>query len=568
MRKPWFWILTIPVLIVGVLIWSAGRSVDIPKGSYLVVELKGDYAESANPTFFDFFFPGSSRPFSFVLSELSKVERDDRVAGVLLKIRDLEIGWAKGQEVRAAIQRLSGKGLKVVAYLETETLSSNLEYYVASAADEVYLAPGMRNPLIGLAAEYFFLGDFFEQFGVSFEYERIGSYKTAVETLTRETMSDQNREMTEWLINSINSQFVNGISQSRNIAVDEVEAAIEKAPVSLNKVQELGLIDGISSFSTLVDNLGVEVINARDYAEVDIEDLGFSADLSIAVVYANGPVVTGKGTDRINGSTQINSELILEALEDITHSDDIDAVILRIDSPGGSALASDIIWDAVSKVREVGIPVIASLSDVAASGGYYIASGADIVVASPGTITGSIGVFVLRPVLEKLLKTLKIGTAHETRGDYAELSLLTKPLSVRGRKRLQEEMKQVYERFLNRVSQGRKLSKDSVDLNGRGRVFTGIQAKRRGLVDVLGGMDIAISEATRLLGYEEPQDVLLISFPRQKSLVQQLGRKILSGASDTILSENISQIPRGLWEVSRVPVGSPVLFSTVIPHIR
>ena len=129
-------------------------------------------------------------------------------------------------------------------------------------------------------------------------------------------------------------------------------------------------------------------------------------------------------------------------------------------------------------------------------------------------------------------------------------------------------MKQVYGRFLNRVSQGRKLSKDSVDLNGRGMVFTGIQAKRRGLVDVLGGMDIAISEATRLLGYEEPQDVLLISFPRQKSLAQQLGRKILSGASDTILSENISQIPRGLWEFSRVPVGSPVLFSTVIPHIR
>lgn len=568
MKKLWFWGLAVAVLVGIALVWSSRENVHVPEGAFLLVDLEGDYSESPPSPFVERLLPGSSNPFLSLLSQFSKVGRDERVAGILLRIRDLEIGWAKSQEIREVIKGLSGEGRKVIAYLETENLAANLEYYIASAADEIYLTPGMRNPLLGLAAEYFFLGEFFDQFGVSFEYERIGPYKTAVETFTRDTMSVHNREMTNWLIDSINSQFLHGIAQSRKIEIDQLRTIVDSAPVSLERLKALGLIDGISGFPDLLRNLGIDVVTSRDYEQVDIEDLGFSPDLSIAVVYASGPVATGKAKTSITGSRQVNSQVIAETLDKIARSDSIDALILRIDSPGGSALASDIVWDAIQQVRRTGKPVVASLSDIAASGGYYIAAGADVIVASPGTITGSIGVFVLRPVFEELLHTLKIGTVHEVRGEFADLSLLTKPLSEGSRKRLQEEMKQVYERFLNRVASGRNISKDVVDLNGRGKVFTGIQAKERGLVDVLGGIDVAIREATRLLGYKERKEVLLVPLPRPRSLLQQLRGGLFSRATDTILSERFSRLPRGLRELSQVPVGSPVLFSTLIPNIR
>jgi protease-4 len=255
---------------------------------------------------------------------------------------------------------------------------------------------------------------------------------------------------------------------------------------------------------------------------VDPAKVGFSPTASFALVYGSGTVTSGEGHAGPTGAPVFASETVSKALEDAANDPDISAIVFRIDSPGGSGLASDVVWQATQRARAKGKPLIASFSDVAASGGYYVAAGADAIVASPGTITGSIGVLVVRPVLAGLLAKLEIGAETITRGAHADLQLGSRPLSPESRELLRREVDSFYALFVKRVADGRPLDVPGVDAVGRGRVWTGAQAAERGLVDELGGLHEAVARAKVALSLDPNTDVALVPYPPPRPLAAQI----------------------------------------------
>jgi protease-4 len=540
----------------------------VADGSTLVLELSGEYLEAAEPPLFARLLGDRRHSFIALLSELRKAERDDRLAAVVLRMRDLEIGWAKAQELRSAIQALRTRGRRVIAYLEVGKLGANLEYYVAVAADEVRAAPATRSPMIGLAAEYLFLGGFWERFGVDLEVERVGEYKGAAETLSERQMSDANREMANSLLDSIGSQFVAGIAEGRRLPPEAVRRAIDEAPISPEQLQKAGLIDRIQFWDELRDELGGKdkMVAAEDYARVDPRRVGFAPTARFALIYGSGNVVVGDGTASRSGSPIFASDTVAQALSDAAEAADIQAIILRIDSPGGSPLAADQIWRAARQARAKGKPVIVSCSDLAASAAYYAAAGADAIVAQPGSLTGSIGVFVIRPVLRELLEKLDIGVESLTRGGYASLLLASQPLSESTRAWLHAEVVSIYDLFLSRVSEGRDLTVEQVDRVARGRVWTGEQAAGNGLVDEVGGLRAAVRRALQQLKLDPETDVALVPYPAPVSLAEQLDDALrgLSARADPLAGVLRRAEP---W-LEAMRAGAPALLPPFIPIIR
>ncbi|MDH3212626.1 MAG: signal peptide peptidase SppA [Myxococcales bacterium] len=561
------------VVVLGALaLWfllpDSGPSVE--PGSILVLEIGGGYVEASEPSLLSRLFGDGRRSFVGLLSELRKAQRDDRLAAVVLRIRNLDVGWGKAEEIRSAVEELRAAGRQTLAYLEVESLGANLEYYVATAAEAVHAAPGARSGLVGLAAEYLFLGGMFEKLGVELEVERIGRYKTATDMLAGREMSEAHREMADALLDSINAQFIAGIAAGRNLTPEFVRDAIDHAPMTPQEMQGLGLIDGVAYYDELIDRLGGgPVILGSDYAEVDPATVGFEPVAQFALVYGTGLVVTGDGSSTRSGQPVLASDTVTAALKEAAEDDDIAAIIFRIDSPGGSALASDIVWRATQTARETGKPLIASFSDVAASGGYYVAAGADAIVASAGSITGSIGVYVLRPVLRGLLDKLGIGVEALTRGPHADLLLSSQPLTPATRGRLRTEIQSVYELFVERVADGRNLSTERVDQLGRGRVWTGVQAVESGLIDEVGGLRVAVGRAKASLGLDLDADVALITFPQPMSLAEQIDDLLRGIAASAGPELPLPRVARSIlaW-LESVPEGAPALVPPFIVEIR
>jgi protease-4 len=511
-----------------------GHGPKIARGSTLVIDLQGEYVESAEPPLLARLTGPSRRSFASLLSELATAERDDRLSNIVLRVRDLQIGWGKAQELREAIASASSRGRHTQAWLELASFGANLEYFVASAAQEVYAAPATRAPVVGLAAEYLFFGGLLERLGVELEVERVGRYKSAVETIAGHQMSDDMREVADSLLDSVDRQFVSGIAESRELPEATVRQAIDAAPVEPEEMKKWGLIDGSLQWDELLAKQGdPPVVEGDDYAAVDPADVGFHPAARFALVYGTGAVVLGKGGISPSGSLVLASDAVSDALDDAAKDPSIAAIVFRIDSPGGSALAADVVWRAAMRARAKGKPLIASFSDVAASGGYYVAAGADAIVASPATITGSIGVFALRPVISGTLGKLDIGFDSLVRGPYAEIQLSTRALSPESRERMRKEVSSIYDLFVSRVDEGRSMDRAQVDAIGQGRVWTGAQAHEVGLVDELGGLREAVRVGKRRLEIAEDADVALVVFPSPRTLVQQI-EDALSGAGASL----------------------------------
>jgi protease-4 len=504
--------------------WVSPKGPAIEPGSVLVVDIEGSYVESAEPPLLARLAAKPPRPLASLLSELATAERDPRLAAVVLRVRGLDLGWAKAQEIRDAIARLGEHGRRTIAYLEAESFASNREYYVASAAQELFVSEATRAPLVGLAGEFLFFGGLFEKLGVEIEVERVGQYKSAVETFAGRQMSDAAREMETALIDSIDEQFVTGIAHSRSLTPEAVRAAIDAAPAEPGELEKLGLVDGTLGFDEVIARAGGGPEVEEDvYSRVDPASVGFKPVAKFALVYGSGMVQSGEGNAGPSGSPVLASETVSKALEDAADDPEISAIVFRIDSPGGSALAADVVWNAARRARAKGKPLIASFSDLAASGGYYVAAGADAIVAQPATLTGSIGVFVLRPVIAGLLAKLEIGVEAITRGAHADLQLASRPLSPESRARLRREVYSVYELFVKRVADGRPLDVPGVDAVARGRVWTGAQAAERGLVDQLGGLHTAVDAAKTRLKLDPNADVALVPYPPPRPLAEQIG---------------------------------------------
>ena len=553
------------------LLWLLGRSEgpSIEDGSVLVFQIEGRYVESQDPSLLARILTDTSMSFAALLSEMKKAERDDRLSRVVLRIRELAIGWGQAQELRGAIRRLREAGRRPIAYLEVAGLGANIEYYVASAADEVQIAPAGFGGVVGLAGEYFFLGQMWKKFGIEFDVARAGRYKSAVETLTGDEMSDAYREAANSLLDSINHQFISGIAESRGMTSAAVRAVIDRAPMTPPEMVKHNLVDQIAFFDELLASFDGPIVDAIDYAQIDPASLGFDPVARFALVYGSGNVVVGRGRTGSRGNPIMASDTVAGALEAAADDPNIDAIIFRIDSPGGSVLAADIIWRALEVAKQSEKPLIASFSNVAASGGYYVAAGADAILAPPGSVTGSIGVYALRPVLKGLLDKLDINVESMTRGAHADLLIISQPLSPETAAIMDREVEAIYRLFVERVAAGRKLDFQKVDEVAQGRIWTGEQALEHGLIDELGGLSEAVLRAKRALGLDADADVALVPYPKVGSLAEQL--------TDTLRRISLEVIPdsplKGLagrvqaW-IEAVPAGEPALVPPFVFDIR
>jgi protease-4 len=564
--------LVVFVLVVVLLLWffSSDRGPEIEPDSVLVFDLAGSYVDAAEPSLLGRLMGDGRQTFVSAWGELRKAERDDRITGVVVRIRRTNLAWGMAQELRDLLRDLNDAGKKTVAYLETGALGANREYYLATGAEEIVVSPGTTSPVIGLGAEFLFFGGLWEKIGAGIESIGSGEYKSGAETLAGTKMSPAHREMATSLLDDAFEQFVTGIALGRDLAPERVRELIDLAPVTSDELLEVGLVDAVGHLDEAVERAGGgPVVEDDDYARVPLEALGVEPVGTVALVFGSGTVMMGEGSVTPTGSVVLTSDTVSEALEEAAEDPDIDAIVFRVDSPGGSPLASDIVWRAVEKARESGKPVIASVSDYAASGGYYVLCGADAVVASPGSLVGSIGVFVMRPVVGGLLEKLGIGFESMSRGDHAELMMMTRPLDEAGRARLMEEIQATYQLFLTRVSAGRDMPRERVHEIGRGRVWTGAQGYENGLVDELGGLRAAVDRAKIAAGFDKGADVKLVPYPQPKTLTQQVVEALQGSIARATPRIWLPEPLRRLEVLATdLPQGTPLLVPPFLVEIR
>ncbi|HUI27981.1 MAG TPA: signal peptide peptidase SppA, partial [Candidatus Kryptonia bacterium] len=408
---------------------------------------------------------------------------------------------------------------------EQEAASGNIEYYVASAADQVYLPPNGSAPLTGLLSQFIFLGGVWEKLDIDMQVEKIREYKTAGDMIANKSMTPAHREMANSLLDSINGQFVGGIATARGLDAASVQATIDNCPITPAAFAASGLSDGVKFVDEVqTDLLGPsrKFVKADDYHPPRGQWIAVDTRPQLAVIYAVGPIHSGESSGSVGGDS-VGADTLIEAFDKAASDDDVRAIVFRIDSPGGSALASDLIWRATQRARAKK-PVIVSMSDVAGSGGYYIAAGGTQIVADPATLTGSIGVVLAKPNISGLLKKLGINTETITRGKYARIEDTTTSMTPAERAKVVGAMQHIYDVFVERVATGRKLTNERVNQIGRGRVWTGAQAKDNGLVDELGGFTRAVEVAKVAAGLSADQDVRLTFYPRPKGALERLAQ--------------------------------------------
>lgn len=560
-------LLVLLALFVLMVVFSDPPPVEIAAGSTLVLEVEGSYVEGSTAPLLDRLLGDGRKSFTGFVSGFNMAIRDDRVARVVVVIRPFDMGWAKIAEVRDAIARLREAGKPTYAFLELASFSAGREYYLATAADEIHVIPGGSVPLVGLAAEYFFLGGLFEKLEIDWDVAKAGRYKSAVESFTQEGMSPAAREMADSLLDDLNSSFIEAIATGRDLDAAKVRELVDLGLILPEELESHGLVDGVGHLQPLLDRVGGAVVRGETFAGVTLEDVGVDARAEIALVYGVGNVVGGEGTV---GETVFAAEAASEAILDAADDPEIDAIILRIDSPGGSALASEQIHEAMTRARAKGKPIIASFSDVAASGGYYAATGADFIVSGANTLTGSIGVFALRPVLGDLLARIGVSIVPLTRGKHADFLLASEPLSPAALAILDRSVQQTYMLFLERVATAREMDVADVDGVAQGRVWSGRQAFERGLVDELGGLHAAVGLAKRELGLDASDDAVLVPFPAPPSFSEQLVDLMKTqaramGAAMLPVPESVRRLEA---LVSQLPAGQPLLVPPMLIEIR
>jgi len=467
-----------------------------------------DLAAELEPRHFLFFELPGRDPFGDLLRRLDEATEDGAVGAVVLEIGDLPVGAGKVEELRAAIQRLRQRK-PVLAYL---TGSSTRSYWLASAASSVAMTPSSTLLVNGLAASQYYLKDGLARLGVVVEVARAGGYKTAPEPFTRTEPSPQSKEMTAALLDDLFDRLVTDVAASRRLEPATVRALIDRGVFSASDARQERLVDELlwpDEVEGWVRKASGRSLDVADgYAPAPRRQARtWGRSPVIAVIGLEGVITAGRTRREPLGSGGLSgAESVVEQLDRAAEASEVKAIVLRIDSPGGDAVASDLIWRAVKKAREKK-PVIASMGDLAASGGYLVAVGAERIVAEPSTLTGSIGVFVLKPEFSGLLEKLSIHRDVQTRGRHADITSLARPWTAEERALVEKQVDVVYATFLDRVVEGRSLSRAEVEKVAGGRVWTGQQALARKLVDQLGGLDAAVAVARQRAGLGPDQVV-------------------------------------------------------------
>jgi protease-4 len=533
-----------------------GSRPSIRDNSVLALRVSGPLPDYVPDDPFRRLFGGQPQSLSSLLAQFRKAKVDKRITAIILDIDGSDAGWAKAEEIRGAIEDFRKSGKPVYGYMET---AFNKDYYIATACDKVFVPPPGELFTIGLAADVMFFRGSLDKLGVYPDMYQIGKYKSAGDMFTQKEMTPAHREFINSLLDDLYGRYVEGIAKARNKSPDDVKKLIDNAPYSATQAKDAGLIDGAAYHDEVEkelkkrlgyrDNDELHLVRAGDYRQISQESLGLNKGERVAVVYAAGDIVSGKSTFGGSGEETIGSDSLVRTLNEVRNDTTIKAVVLRIDSPGGSGLASDIIWRAIESLKEKK-PVVVSMSDVAASGGYYIACNANKIVAEPSTITGSIGVVGGKPVIKGFYDWIGVSNEYVLRGANAGMFRESEKFSDTERKKFEELIKNTYyDQFLPKVAKGRGKNAEYIDSIGQGRVWTGRQGKDNGLVDEYGGLDKAIEIAKQLANIPADKTVQRVIRPQPPGFFEQF----MSSGGDDDSEQTSTEVKKQAALVAALP---------------
>jgi protease IV len=548
---------------------DTARHHGVPDGTVLELDLQSVPHETGG---FDPFALIASAGRALLLREavaaIHRAAEDPRVAGLIARIQIPIAAAGPVQELREAIAAFSDVKPSLAW---AETYPGTLSYYLASAFREVWMQPSGTVGLIGFATNALFLRDALDKAGIEAQFIARGEYKSAANLFTQDKYTDAHREADSRLIESLHTQVWQAVAESRHIEPGDVDALADKAPLLRDDAVTGRLIDRIGfrdeAYSRIAELVGAPGISPET-GDADSDDApprlylsryarataprptppmppipGRKTKPTIAVVTVHGPIVSGRGGPQLLpfGNSSAGGDTIAAALREAAADDAVLAIVLRVDSPGGSVTGSETIWREVNRVRDGGKRVVASMGAVAASGGYYVSMGADAIVANAGTITGSIGVVTGKLVARELKDRLGVGSDSVRTNPNADAWSINQPFTDEQHANVEAEADLNYTDFVERVAQGRKMSVEAVEAIARGRVWTGADAKERGLVDELGGLRTAITRAKALAGLEPDADVRLVSYPGS-SLMDRLRPKPSSQPAAASLPEAVADV--------------------------
>lgn len=543
-------IMTVLVFLIFMGIIAASTSkdpVEVKENSLLVAKFNAKIMDRANEDPFALLFSGNFMydeimGLNQILKDLDKAKADDNIEGIFMRLGAVSAGIATLGEIREAMLDFKESGKFIYAYSDAYTQKS---YYLASVADSVFMTPEGMFLFNGMSAEVMFYKDALEKVGVEMQVIRHGSYKGAVEPFLRNDLSPENREQIESYVGALWGKIVEDISVSRGMSVEKLNRiADDLSTIDSDQLVETGMIDGLIYYDEMLTlmkgKLGVEeeddleAVSLKSYKDAPVKEKKKYSKDKVAVIYAMGSVVDGNA-----GEGYISSERISKAIRKARRDKSVKAIVFRINSGGGSGSASDVIHREVMLAAKEK-PVVASMGDVAASGGYYIAAPADTILASPGTITGSIGVFGLFPNVQKLMND-KIGVTTDVVKTNENSNILTAmdPLDPNERVIVQKMIDDFYINFVNIVAEGRGKSYDEIDAIAGGRVWAGSNALELGLIDMYGGLQKSIEVAAEMAGLE---DYRVQSLPRLEDPMAAIMKQLTGGSmvrTDRILQREL-----------------------------
>ena len=539
--------LVIGLLFLAVLVSVAGVTVmyltmggrpTVARNSTLVLRLDDDLHEVPGGGVAQLLEGNRPTGLRAVLENLRKAKADPRVGAVLVVPSGLQAPlWAKVQEVHDAIVDFRKSGKKAFAYLE---YAGEREYYIATACDQVFLMPGASLDINGLATYEVFLRGTLDKIGLYPDILHIGDYKTAYNSLTEKGYTAAHREATESMTRDLYEQLVQGIAEGRQKSEAEVRALIYEGSFTPEEVLRVLLVDDLAYADQIDDKAklpggALSRLESDDYARVALTAVGLNRGPRIAVIYASGIIASGDGGfDPLSGAV-MGSETISKHIRDARADPAVRAIVVRIDSPGGSATASDAIWRelVITRDEKKDRPLVVSMSDLAASGGYWIAMAAPYIVAQPGTLTGSIGVITGKFVTGGVYEKLGANIDGVSFGRHADIASPARPFTDEQRQKIESLMQDTYDEFVEKAAASRNMPPEKLDAVAQGRVWTGRQAKAIGLVDELGGLDRAIAAAKQRAKIPADDEVEIVVYPPRRSVYEVLTKGL--GAEQSLL---------------------------------
>ena len=558
-RRTKWWILAAGVAAVAVGAAAVGGLALVLRGpastgvrfggaSYLDIRLEGEVPEAPSPDFTSFLErrPTSLRTF---VESLDRAATDPNVKAVVLRVSFLGTGWGRVQELRAAVQRFRRSGKPAYAHIE---FCGNKEYYLATACSKVYAVPTAILQVSGLAAEVTFFRKTLDKLGIQAQFEGVGKYKNAPNTFTESAFTAPHREQMDALLDSIYADFVSSIAQGRGKTADEVRRLVDRGPYDAPEALRVGLVDELLYRDELESKLsGASRVTPGRY----VRGLRSLLDRrpKVAVVYAVGDIMPGESEGgTFGGEGSAGSDTISAAIREARTDEDIRAIVLRVDSPGGFGPAADVIRREVQLARKAK-PIVISMGDTAASGGYYVTIGSSAIVAQPATITGSIGVFSGKFNLRGLYDKLGVTKEILTRGAHAAIFTSYRPWTEEERTRVRDQNVAFYKEFVRKVAEGRGKSYETIDAVAQGRVWTGADALERGLVDRLGGLEEAVALAKEKARIRKEQEVSLVILPPRKGFLDLLWSRQEEDSVERVLPLDLQALLR--WIRSWNPDG-------------